>query len=67
MREWHKMPPLELIRKRKFSRGIITHVVRKSSLHGKRVANNNLIVIKIITTYVSSKRNSSNGEQQLGE
>lgn len=61
------MSPQELIRKKKVSRGIITHMQRNSSLHGKRVADNNLVIIKLITTYVSMEINSAHGDQQLGE
>lgn len=61
------MSPQELIRKKKVSRGIITHMERNSSLHGKRVADNNLVIIKLITTYVSMEINSAHGDQQLGE
>jgi len=56
------MPPQELIRKWKVSKGIVTHVERKSSLHGKRVFNNNLIIIKSISTYAPTGRSLGNEE-----
>lgn len=40
------MPPQELIRKLRISRGIITNVEGRSFLHGKRVSDHNLLVLK---------------------
>jgi hypothetical protein len=39
-----KMPPQYLIRKLIVSKGIVTHVERRTFLHGKKVSNNNLVV-----------------------
>lgn len=58
------MLPEELIRKKKVTRSIITHVERKSSLHGKRVVN--MVINKLNTTYVSSEGNSGHRKQKLG-
>ena len=58
-----KMPSQELIRNSKVSRGIISRVERKPSLHGKRVANNNSVIIKLITTCFILERHSGNIEQ----
>lgn len=55
----------ELIRKWIVSRGIGTHVEKKSPLHGKRVANNNLMVVKLVATYTVAYNNSNNGEQRV--
>ena len=35
------------------------------SLHGTRVANNNLVVIRLIAIYVLLDGNTDNGEQQI--
>ena len=55
------MPPQELIRKWKISRGITTQVKRKSPLHGKRVSNNKFIIVKLLSTYVLTERSPGNG------
>lgn len=62
-----KMPPQELIRLKKWrvSKGVITYVERKSSLHDKRVSNDNLVVIKVISMYTMLENDSNNGDQQL--
>ena len=52
------MPPQELIRKWKISRDISTYVKRKSPLHGKRVSNNNFIIVKWLSTHVLTERRS---------
>lgn len=54
------MPPQELIREEKISKDITTHVKRKSSLYGKRVSNNNCIIIKFLPMIVSKERISDN-------
>ena len=61
------MPLQEIrnLRKWKASRRIVIHVERKSSLHGKRVSNNNLMIMKLIVIYILLKSNSNNGEQQI--
>lgn len=46
--------------------GIITHVERNCILHEKRVSNNNLVIIRLFTTYTSQGRDLNNGEQQVG-
>lgn len=61
-----RMPPQELKRWWKVNRVIVTHVERKSPLHGKRVFNNNLVVIRLIATYVILKGNSDNEQLQIG-
>ena len=43
------------------SKKSITYVERKTSLHGKRVSNHSMIVIKLIAIYVLLERNSTNG------
>ena len=40
----------KLIGKCKVSRGVVIYVKRKPLLHGKRVSNNSLVVIKLIAT-----------------
>ena len=62
-----KMPLQELVRKWEVGRSIITLVERKSHLHGKRVSNNNLIIIKLISTYIKSERSVGNEDQQFGD
>ena len=44
-----KMPPQDSIRKLRVSRGIVTHVERRSFLHNKKVSNNNLGVPNIVS------------------
>lgn len=56
------MSSQKLIRKWEVNRGVDTRVRRKSSLHGKRVSNHNVVVIKLITTYVLTERSYDNGE-----
>jgi hypothetical protein len=55
------MPPQELIRKWKINKGKTTHVKRKSPLHGKIIFNNHFIVVKILSTHVSTEGSSSGG------
>ena len=55
------MPPQVVIKKWKVSKRSITHVERKTPLHGKMVTNHNMIVLKRIATYVLLERNSTNG------
>ena len=50
----------ESIRKWKVGIGINAQVERKSFLHAKRVSNNNLIIIKLLSTCVSTERGSDN-------
>ena len=40
----------------------ITHIEKKIPLHGKRVYNHSLIVLKLIATCVLSEMNSTNEE-----
>ena len=47
------MPPQDLIKKLRVSRGIVTHVETRSFLHGKKVSNNNLVVVEVIATYIT--------------
>lgn len=61
------MPLEELVRKWEVGRSIITQVERNSPLHGKRVFNNNLIIIKLISIYIKSERSVGNEDQRFGD
>jgi len=49
------MPPQELIRNLMISRCITTHVKRKSPLHDNKVSNKHFIIVKILSTHVSTE------------
>ena len=55
------MPLQELIRKWKINRGITTHVKKKFPLYGKRIFNNHFIIVKILSTHVSTEGSSGGG------
>ena len=54
------MPRQELVRKWEIGRGIDTQIERKSFLHGKKMFNNNLITIRLISIHVSMERSFDN-------
>jgi hypothetical protein len=56
-----RLQEVRRLRKRKVSRGIITHVERNSFLHGKKKSNNNLIIIKFTYICVAGKQLQQRG------
>lgn len=54
------MPHEEQVRKWEISRGSNTLVERKYLLHDKKVSNNNVNIIQLLSTDVSTERGSNN-------